>query len=114
VPTIVQAVPTAAGSETERTIYRLVQEALTNVVKHSGAARALVRVRGEAESVAIEIEDDGCGFDPGEETRAGFGLGGMRERALLAGGTLRVSSTPGSGTVVRATVPLQQRGARSP
>lgn len=91
----------------ESTLYRLVQEALTNVVKHSEATRALVRVRRGRDSVAVEIEDDGRGFDPQGPRGEGFGLLGMRERATLAGGTFRLLSSPGSGTIVRATVPVR-------
>jgi signal transduction histidine kinase len=92
--------------DSERTVYRLVQESLTNVVKHSGAARASVRVRRSPDNVAVEIEDDGCGFDTAQPSR-GFGLSGMQERATMAGGSLRVTSEPGNGTTVRATVPAR-------
>jgi PAS domain S-box-containing protein len=90
--------------DSERTVYRIVQECLTNVAKHAEAGRASVRVWRGPEHIAIEVEDDGNGFDTAEPA-SGFGLSGMRERATMAGGTLRAASERGAGTTVRATVP---------
>ncbi|HMS62206.1 MAG TPA: GAF domain-containing protein [Solirubrobacteraceae bacterium] len=87
------------------TVYRLVQEGLTNVAKHAGASRADVLVTMSPEAVDVEVRDDGRGFDPGAPA-AGFGLLGMRERVELANGVLRVGSAPESGTIVRASIPL--------
>jgi signal transduction histidine kinase len=89
----------------ESTVYRLVQEALTNVVKHARAERADVEVTVEHDLVAIEVRDDGVGFDPAL-TRPGFGLVGMRERLELVGGRVDISSAPGRGTRVHAELPL--------
>jgi signal transduction histidine kinase len=86
-----------------------VQEGLTNMAKHSGASRASVRVWRSPDNIAIEVEDDGCGFDTGEPP-SGFGLMSMKERATIAGGTLRVTSQPGAGTTIRATVPTRVVG----
>ncbi|MGH2855426.1 MAG: sensor histidine kinase, partial [Solirubrobacteraceae bacterium] len=94
--------------ELETALYRIVQEALTNAVKHGGARRAVVEIREEGETVHLEIRDDGGGFDPTAETD-GFGLLGMHERVELLDGTLHVDSTPGSGTAVRASFPIQRR-----
>ena len=93
--------------ELETTIYRLVQEALTNVVKHAHAARAHVRVALVEAEIVVEVSDDGRGFDPDAAT-SGFGLAGMRERAFLAGGTLELSSSE-SGTLLRARLPASRR-----
>ncbi len=93
----------------ETTVYRLVQEALNNVTKHSMARRADLTVRAFRGSITIEVADDGVGFEPGL-VREGFGLVGMRERAALLGGTVEVTSNRGSGTRVRAEIPLQTRG----
>jgi PAS domain S-box-containing protein len=93
----------------ETAVYRLVQEALNNVSKHSMARRAELTVRDSRGSIEIEIKDDGVGFEP-SLVREGFGLVGMRERAALLGGTLEVTSTRGSGTRVRAEIPLLTRG----
>jgi signal transduction histidine kinase len=91
--------------EAETTLYRVIQEALTNIVKHSGATRVSVLVQRQAGKVIAVVEDDGSGFDP-ESTRAdAVGLAGMRERVSLAGGRLQVESSPGSGTTLVAEVP---------
>jgi PAS domain S-box-containing protein len=92
----------------ETAVYRLVQEALNNVAKHSLARRASLDVRSERGSIEIEVTDDGVGFEP-SLVREGFGLVGMRERAALLGGTLNVDSTRGAGTTVRAEIPLLTR-----
>jgi PAS domain S-box-containing protein len=89
----------------ETAVYRLVQEALNNVSKHSMADQAELVVRESAGHIEIEISDDGVGFEP-NLVREGFGLVGMRERASLLGGTLRIDSTRGSGTKVWAEIPL--------
>jgi signal transduction histidine kinase len=95
-------------AEIESTIYRLVQEALTNVAKHAGATHAQVRVSDQGNDVVVTVHDDGKGFD----TRAsspGFGLVGMRERLALVQGSLVIESSPGAGTQVRATIPNRRR-----
>jgi signal transduction histidine kinase len=94
--------------EAESTVYRLVQEALTNIGKHAGAGRVeieLLKQRGEA--VSVSIKDDGCGFDPAAPA-AGFGLVGMRERVTLVGGSVDIESAEGSGTIVRAVIPADR------
>jgi signal transduction histidine kinase len=95
--------------EVETTVYRLVQEALTNVVKHANAKRVAVSVQATDRQVSLEVADDGDGFD-GTTVELGFGLTGMRERVVLAGGTMDVTSGRG-GTTVRATLPAQYIGA---
>jgi len=91
--------------ELEATVYRVVQEALTNVAKHSQAKQARVEVVEEAGEVRVQISDDGVGFDP--EARAeGVGLVGMRERVTLIGGRLELESGSGK-TVVRARLPAR-------
>jgi len=108
----------AAGrlsDEVETAAYRLVQEALSNVGKHAGAQRALVRVNEREDVVSVEITDDGAGFDAADPT-TGFGLVGMRERVALAGGTLTVEPA-NPGTRVRAELPARraaQSAASSP
>jgi len=89
----------------ETAIYRIVQEALTNVVKHARAAHvALVLENGPEHLLAI-VEDDGVGFDAGDAPRPGMGLLGMRERVTLVGGTLQVESAPGGGTTLLIRIP---------
>jgi signal transduction histidine kinase len=91
-------------AETESTVYRLVQEALTNVVKHAGAREVVVRLAQCNGSIEVLVRDDGRGFDT-ERASQGFGLVGMRERVALAGGSLRVSSREGGPTTIEALVP---------
>jgi signal transduction histidine kinase len=96
----------------ETAVYRLVQEALTNVAKHARAESVRVSVLRREGRIAIEVADDGQGFDT-DHAGEGFGLAGMRERVLLAGGTLSIESG-GSGTTLTATLPaLAETGAVS-
>ncbi len=93
--------------EIETVIYRVVQEALTNVTRHAGAATASITVIVAEGRVRALVEDDGSGFETGAApTRGRLGLKGMAERADLVGGTVELSSTPGSGTTVLLELPL--------
>jgi signal transduction histidine kinase len=104
--------PAMADTELESTVYRLVQEALTNVAKHARAETVRVAVSGSDGEVSIEVQDDGTGFDT--DTKAeGFGLAGMRERVSLAGGTLEISSGE-QGTLVRARLPVTASDGETP
>lgn len=94
----------------EIAIYRLVQEALTNVIKHASATRVRVLVRESEGEMLVEVQDDGAGFDTANVDH-GFGLGGMRERVGLAGGTLNIDSS-GEGTLLTARLSAR-RSARS-
>ena len=89
--------------ELETTVYRIVQEALTNIVKHARARVVHVMVIASAEEIVLEIRDDGVGFDVDASTE-GFGLAGMRERVYLAGGSLEITSGE-DGTVLRVVLP---------
>jgi signal transduction histidine kinase len=93
-------------SEIETTLYRVVQEALTNIVKHAGAHNVSVSVSRRASTVAAVIEDDGAGFDPRTVREEAVGLLGMRERLSFVDGRLAIESRPGSGTTIVAEVPL--------
>jgi len=93
-------------AEVETTLYRIVQEALTNIVKHAGASRVSVLLVRSTASATVVIEDDGQGFDPAELREDGMGIIGMRERVELHDGRLTVESTPGSGATLAAEVPL--------
>jgi signal transduction histidine kinase len=94
------------GQDLETTVYRLVQEALTNVAKHARADRAAVSVAAVAGHLEVAVADDGAGFDPADAT-SGFGLAGMRERVELSRGRLAIEPTA-SGTTVRAVIPLSE------
>jgi signal transduction histidine kinase len=90
---------------TEVAAYRIVQEALTNVVRHAAATSATVTVRRDGTSLMIDVVDNGYGLD--DRRPDGLGLIGMAERAALVGGTVTVSTPPsGTGTLVRATLPV--------
>jgi signal transduction histidine kinase len=92
--------------ETETVLYRLVQEALTNVVKHAGAESVSIVVARRGGGVSAVVEDDGRGYLPDEVREDALGLVGMRERLALLSGSLTVESTPGQGTALVAYVPL--------
>lgn len=97
------------AGETALTLYRVAQEALTNVVKHSGARSVTIRLVRGYPDVIMQIEDDGRGFvdrDGGPPER-GLGIVGMRERVKRIGGAFRITSRPGKGTKVRVTVPME-------
>lgn len=84
--------------------YRVAQESLGNAIRHSGARHIDIRLRRAASEVELTVKDDGSGFTFDDAT-SGLGLGGMRERAILVGGDLKIESRPGHGTSVRLTVP---------
>jgi signal transduction histidine kinase len=90
------------ASEAETTLYRIAQEALTNVAKHSRAENVDVILERRSDHVLLIVEDDGVGFDPLDEGTAaqGFGLLGMQERAALVGATIQIESAVGKGTTV--------------
>jgi signal transduction histidine kinase len=89
----------------ETVVYRVVQEAINNVARHSGATRARITLRRTGDTLCAEVADNGRGFDRSAR-EPGVGLQGMAERALLVGGKLEVASSPGGGTTVELTVPL--------
>jgi len=100
--------PARLPGEVETTLYRIVQEALTNVAKHAQAGRVSILLRRKDEGAVVVIEDDGTGFDAGAARHeSGLGLTGMRERLGLVGGQLRIETAPGRGTTVVAEVPLR-------
>jgi signal transduction histidine kinase len=101
--------------DVELVLYRIVQEALSNVAKHAGASRVEARLTRRGSTLRMLIEDDGCGFDVEVSTgsrESGLGLFGMEERLALIGGTLRVESAVGRGTRVLAEVPLPRSRRR--
>ena len=87
-------------------VYRIVQEALTNVLKHAGPARADVTIGCTAETVTIEVTDNGIGQPGPRPAAGGQGLTGMRERAAVFGGELAAWPLPGGGFTVRGWLPL--------
>jgi signal transduction histidine kinase len=93
--------------EVETAVYRIVQEALTNVIKHAQAGTVSLVLTRKGDQVVTVIEDDGRGFDPAQAEDARLGLVGMRERIALVDGRLSVESRPGEGTTIVAEVPAQ-------
>jgi signal transduction histidine kinase len=99
--------PDRLPGEIETTLYRLIQESLTNVVKHAQASTvSILLVRRNATVTAI-VEDDGRGFEPADVREDGFGLAGMRERAGLLGGRLTIEAAAGRGTTIAVEVPAE-------
>jgi signal transduction histidine kinase len=90
-------------------VYRMVQEALNNAQRHAHAKNAVVELNQSADSIRLKMADDGAGFDP-KRTR-GMGLLGMAERVKRLGGTLEIDSRAGSGTTIRAAIPLTTAAA---
>ena len=97
---------TALPATVDVSVYRIVQEALTNVLKHAGPARADVTIGCAQEAVTIEVTDDGTAESMSEDPAGGHGLAGMRERAAVFGGELAAGPRPGGGYAVRARLPL--------
>ena len=97
------------SAEVEAQVFRIVQEALTNVRKHAAARRVTVRVDVVGDSLSIDIADDGRGFDSSSSPAGDwphYGLVAMRERAAAMAGTIDWSSRPGEGTRLRVTAPI--------
>jgi signal transduction histidine kinase len=95
------------AGEVETALYRIVQESLTNVVKHARARHVSILLTRKNGRIKAVIEDDGQGFDPTEDTLDGYGLVGMRERLALVGGRLQVESGSDAGTTIVAQVPIE-------
>jgi signal transduction histidine kinase len=100
--------PLAVGSTTSIHVYRVLQEALSNVVRHSGARQAWVRLRSRGGVLEMEIEDHGTGLNAAA-LRRGLGIVSMRERAELLGGSVEFARPAAGGTLVRLNVPLEGR-----
>jgi signal transduction histidine kinase len=114
----IEGTPAELPAGLDLSAYRIVQEALTNVVRHAGPAIARVAIRYEPGRVAVEVVDDGKGLasasgrrsgdsDPQLRGSAGLGLAGMRERVALYGGTLEAGPLPGGGFKVAASLPVE-------
>jgi signal transduction histidine kinase len=100
------------GKDVELTIYRLVQESLTNISKYAQCREVTVSLRTDADRVQVEIEDDGRGFDSTSVKLGSHGLLGMRVRVESHAGTLSIRSAPGRGTSVKAELPVATQAAR--
>ena len=105
-----------AGPDVEAALFRVAQEALSNIAKHAGASRVHLTLTYLDDTLLLDVADDGVGFTPndragtggnGSGNGSGFGLAGMRRRLERLSGTLNLESAPGDGTIVNATVPIQ-------
>ena len=97
-------VPRLEG-ETETQVFRICQEALTNIGKHAAARNVTVSLAALPDRARVVVTDDGCGFDTSGVRPTSHGLLGMRFRVEVAGGNLRIDSRPGGGTRIEATLP---------
>ena len=103
-----QGSPRRLDPAVETVLFRIAQEAITNITRHSRARQACIDLCFEECQVRLTVADQGKGFDPGGSFSAprGWGLEGMRERAAAAGGSLTIDSAPGRGTTISAAIPL--------
>ncbi len=98
--------------EVETALFRIGQEAISNAARHANAANVMLGLDFQDSRITLEVQDDGVGFDVAGVTesaaqRPGWGILGMQERAILLGGTLEITSDPGKGTGVKASIPLE-------
>jgi signal transduction histidine kinase len=103
--------------EVETALYRIVQEALTNVARHASASHVSVLLQKRGGVIVLMVEDDGAGFDVAQvmaslQERERLGLYGMEERASLVGGQLTVESAPDTGTTITVQIPLEEAWLR--
>jgi signal transduction histidine kinase len=99
------------GPDLATAVFRIVQESLTNAVRHAKARRLEVALEVAQAGVRAKVTDDGCGLGPAPANGAGMGLLGMRERARAHGGQLTIESRPGAGTAVSLHLPLALEAA---
>ena len=104
--------PAHLATEVALCLFRVAQEALSNVARHAGACCATVTLRQIGDGLVLAVSDDGVGFEPGHSGKGmHLGLASMRERVRLVRGTLDIESAPGQGTKVIAWVPVDEEGA---
>jgi len=100
--------------DSETTVFRIVQESLTNVARHAGASQVTVTLDSTGEVCLVTVQDDGVGFNPARIRKTSLGLLGMRERVWMVGGDIEIDSAPGKGTTVVVRVPLGKCSGQSP
>ena len=99
--------PGLLDPEDELHVYRIIQEAMSNAVRHAHAKHIRIDFSSDGRTLSIEVEDDGSGFDPSKVEEHGLGFAGMRERASIVRGSFDVRSQPGVGTRIALDVPLR-------
>jgi signal transduction histidine kinase len=111
IPCLVQVPdhPPALSDAKATGLFRILQEALTNVIRHAQAHTVQIALTCRGERLSMTVTDDGVGFDPHCPRPTSFGLVGMRERVLMLGGELTLDSEPGEGTSLSVTLPLQEK-----
>jgi signal transduction histidine kinase len=110
---LTDAVPPSVNPDVALCIFRIVQEGLRNLKRHSGAAKAQVRLHGRGDRLFVTVSDDGAGFDVYDQVKKkGIGILSMEERADLLGGRFEIHSKPGKGTRIEAWVPLEPKSER--
>jgi signal transduction histidine kinase len=103
-------VPESIPFEVSLCLYRVTQECLNNVAKHSGARKVTVAIRGDKDGILLSVADNGKGFDPSLlADQSGLGIVGIRERVRLVDGIVSIDSQPGRGTQIDVRVPLTKR-----
>jgi signal transduction histidine kinase len=104
-------VPASISQDMSLCLYRIVQECLNNIIRHSGAKKAQIELRGTGKEIRLRVSDSGSGFEINSpRIKKGLGLLSMRERLRLIGGTITIKSRPSHGTRIDATVPLERTG----
>ena len=106
--------PVPLPDTVQLTVYRMVQEALTNIGKYANARKVHITIHNHPTHVTVQVRDDGTGFDPGHVRPTSHGLAGMRHRVEAAGGRLSIASRPGHGTLVSATLPTSATAPAAP
>jgi signal transduction histidine kinase len=105
-----EGVPENLTKDTALCLFRVLQEALTNALRHAGGSFVIVTLRGTPSDLHLAVIDTGGGFDPGATSQSGgLGLISMRERLNLVDGELHLESRPGTGTIVRVRVPVRSQ-----
>jgi signal transduction histidine kinase len=108
------AVPSSIPKDVSLCLFRVMQEALQNAIKHSGVRLFYVNLRGTPNGLELTVSDDGMGFDEQEGfSRQGLGMVSMRERLQMVHGVLKVKTQPGAGTIISARVPLHAADLRA-
>jgi len=107
----IEGIDSRLNEETETVLYRIIQESITNVLKHSGADKLHIQLTGDEQEIALTIEDNGKGFDP-RRSEQGIGLKNMLSRVQFLHGSIDIDSTPGRGTLIAIHVPLKVREPR--
>jgi signal transduction histidine kinase len=106
--------PSLLGPTATVEVYRIIQEALANAARHSGASQADVSITRQDDSLTVVVSDAGSGFDPADVPGSGIGLAGMLERSVLLGGALAIDAAPGAGTRVTISLPAPMPQAATP